>query len=122
MKAPITEIAKVCHEANRAFCQTMGDDSQPTWEDAPEWQKTSAQNGVQFHLDQLQDGKEPEPSASHNNWMAEKEAAGWTYGEEKNPDKKEHPCMMPYDMLPVQQRQKDYIFGAIVKAYFDCRA
>ena len=28
------EIARVCHEVNRAYCQAIGDNSQPTWEDA----------------------------------------------------------------------------------------
>ena len=35
-------IAKVAHETNRSFCQTLGDWSQPTWENAPDWQKESA--------------------------------------------------------------------------------
>ncbi len=32
-------IAKVCHEANRAYCQTIGDNSQLAWEQAEEWQQ-----------------------------------------------------------------------------------
>jgi hypothetical protein len=31
-----TDIAKVCHETNRAYCETLGDNSQPPWEEAPE--------------------------------------------------------------------------------------
>jgi hypothetical protein len=31
----IEEIAKVAHEVNRAYCQALGDFSQPKWEDAP---------------------------------------------------------------------------------------
>jgi hypothetical protein len=38
----IDQVARVCHEANRAYCQTLGDNSQPAWDDAPEWQKDSA--------------------------------------------------------------------------------
>jgi len=41
-------IAVVCHEANRAYCSRIGDDSQPPWCDAPEWQKMSAITGVTF--------------------------------------------------------------------------
>lgn len=47
----INDVAKLCHEANRALCETQGDISQPKWEDAPEWQVNSAIKGVQFHLD-----------------------------------------------------------------------
>jgi len=112
-------IAKVCHEANRAFCQTLGDYSQPKWEDSPEWQKTSAINGVQFHLTHLAAGKKPKASASHDNWMKEKTENGWVYGPVKSPEKKEHPCCVPYEELPFEQRMKDYIFSAIVQAFFE---
>lgn len=105
-------IARVCHEANRAYCLTIGDDSQPAWEDAPEWQRDSAINGVGFHLYNPGAGA----AASHESWLAEKAAAGWSYGPVKDAEKKEHPCFVPYDELPVEQRRKDFLFGAIVGA------
>lgn len=43
-------IAKICHEANRAYCQALGDNSQVPWGEAPDWQKQSAVKGVEFHL------------------------------------------------------------------------
>ena len=55
-------IAEVCHEANRAYCRTLGDFSQPAWVDAPEWQRNSAINGVNFHVD----NPGSLPSASHD--------------------------------------------------------
>lgn len=58
------------------------------------------------------------PSASHDSWLKEKREQGWKYGPVKDADKKEHPCFVPYDELPVEQRTKDYIFSAIVKAFF----
>jgi RyR domain len=117
----VPQIAEVCHGANRAYCQSIGDNSQPEWNEAPEWQKQSAITGVNFHLAVLNTGNEPPASASHESWLAEKERDGWKYGPTKNPETKEHPCFVPYDQLPVEQRLKDYIFGAIVKAYFDCK-
>lgn len=115
----IEQIAQVCHEANRAYCQSIGDSSQPAWADAPLWQKDSAINGVKFHLTNLANGERPDPSASHESWLTEKRAAGWKYGPVKNPETKEHPCFMPYDGLPLDQRLKDYIFSAIVEAFFN---
>ena len=116
MKEQIENTAKVCHEAKRAYCQTVGDNSQPSWEDAPQWQKDSAIQGVKFHISHLSTGTEPSPSASHDSWLEEKRAAGWKYGAVKNPAAKEHPCFVPYNELPLEQRLKDYIFAAIVKA------
>lgn len=74
-------IAKVCHEANRAYCESIGDTSQPVWETAPQWQKDSAVNGVQFHID----NPNAKPEDSHNSWLKQKEEEGWKYGEVKNP-------------------------------------
>jgi len=108
----VEHIAQVCHEVNRAYCEALGDTSQPAWEDAPDWQKGSAMNGVRMHLQHPNAG----PDDSHKAWLAQKEAEGWKYGPEKRPDVKEHPCMVPYEELPAEQRAKDYIFRAIVHA------
>lgn len=105
-------IARVAHEANRAYCTVLGDASQLPWESAPDWQQQSAINGVNFHL--ANPGSLP--SASHENWLKEKLEQGWTYGPVKDPDKKIHPCIMPYDGLPLVQQIKDALFIAIVHA------
>lgn len=100
------DVSQVAHEINKAYCESIGDKSQPSWEDAPEWQKSSAVNGVKFHLD----NPDASPSASHDSWLKQKEEEGWKYGPVKNAETKEHPCYVPYDQLPVEQRSKDYIF------------
>ena len=104
-------IAKVCHEVNRAYCQAMGDDSQPAWEDAPEWQRSSASLGVVLHTE-----NNVGPEASHASWMAQKVAEGWVYGEVKDSDAKTHHCIVPFDQLPKEQQAKDFIFRAVVHA------
>ena len=108
----ILAIAMLCHAANRAYCEALGDHSQVAWADAPDWQQKSAIEGVNFVLQ----NPDAPPSASHESWLAVKEADGWKYGAVKDADKKEHPCFVPYDQLPVEQRAKDYIFRAIVLA------
>lgn len=100
------KIAKVAHELNKSYCEAIGDNSQPSWNDAPEWQKNSAINGVKFHLE----NPDATPEQSHESWLKQKEAEGWKYGEVKNPETKEHPCFRPYNELPVEQRVKDYLF------------
>jgi hypothetical protein len=112
MNIPLEEtIAKVCHEANRAYCAAIGDLSQVPWEGAAAWQRESAVNGVRF----IRDNPGAPPSASHDSWLAEKKAAGWRYGEVKDPEAKTHPAFLPYDQLPTEQKAKDYIFGAIAR-------
>lgn len=104
-------IARVCHEINRAYCEAIGDTSQPKWEDAPDWQKSSAMNGVDFTIANPQ----ATPADSHKSWLAEKEREGWRYGPVKDPTTKEHPCFVPYEELPIEQRVKDHLFQAVVR-------
>ena len=106
----IEACARAAHETNRAYCIAIGDTSQPSWDDAPDWQKSSARNGVTGALA----GNTPEQS--HEGWLAEKRTAGWTYGPRKDPEKREHPCFVPYDELPPEQRVKDALFLAVVRA------
>ncbi len=103
-------IARFCHEVNRAYCEAIGDPTQVSWEEAEQWQRDSAVNGVTAVLS----NPTGTPADSHANWLAHKEADGWTYGPVKDPAKKEHPCMVPYDQLPKEQRVKDYLFRAVV--------
>ena len=39
-------------------------------------------------------------------------------GPVKDADRKEHPCFVPYDELPADQKAKDYMFCGIVEAFF----
>lgn len=104
------QIARVVHEANRAYCESIGDFSQKPFDQAEEWQRESAVKGVIA----VQDGTASTPEQQHQSWLDEKERTGWTYGEIKNAETKKHPCMVPYDQLPVEQQMKDHLFRAIV--------
>lgn len=106
------QIAKVCHEANRAYCEVIGDYSQESYEDAPQWQKNSALLGVELHIANPNAGAE----ASHKSWRRQKHAEGWKYGPVKDPSTKEHPCMVDFDELPTEQQLKDYLFRNVVHA------
>ena len=108
----IEEIAWVAHETNRTYCRSLGDFSQLKWNHAPDWQRKSAINGVQFHIDNPDAGC----SGSHENWLKEKYADGWKYGSVKDVEKKEHPCCVPYENLPLEQKVKDALFVGVVLA------
>lgn len=103
-------IAKVCHNANKAYCEGIGDNSQKSWEDAEQWQRDSAIKGVEYRIN----NSSAPASAQHDAWMADKVNDGWVYGEVKDADKKTHPCIVPYDQLPIEQRKKDALFQAVV--------
>jgi hypothetical protein len=104
------KIAKVCHEVNKAYCDSIGDHSQKSWEEAEQWQRDSAIKGVEYALA----NPDATPESQHEAWSTDKIADGWVYGPEKNPEKKEHHCLVPYNQLPEKQRSKDYLFRAVV--------
>jgi hypothetical protein len=105
-------IARVAHEANRAYCASIGDLSQPTWDSAPAWQRDSAVAGVKRALAY----PSSTPEESHQAWLDLKRKEGWRFGEAKDPTKKQHPCMVLYADLPEEQQRKDALFLAVVRA------
>ena len=107
----VDKIARVAHQVNRAYCQSIGDMSVPEWEDAPDWQRQSVRVGVLA----LIDDPSMTPRDSHDSWLATKLADGWVYGPVKDPELKQNPCMMPYDELPAFQKTKDHLFLAVVR-------
>lgn len=106
----IEKIAKACHEANRTYCVCIGDRSQKPWEEAAENIKASAKAGVLNHL--MNPGMTPEQS--HKAWSDFKIKDGWVYGEVKSEEHKTHPCLVPYETLPLEQQIKDHLFARMV--------
>lgn len=55
------------------------------------------------------------PEEAHDNWMKKYLEMGWTYGPVRDPEKKTHPDLVPYDELPKLEKDKDEIFLLIVE-------
>lgn len=106
------DIARIAHEVNRAYCKSIGDDSVHEWDLMGIEHKVCLTKGVYFHI---LHSDIVTPSLSHETWLKEKDADGWIYGEIKDIEKKEHPCMVNYDQLSLEQRTKSYLFGEVVK-------
>ena len=108
----VEDIAKICHETNRAYREVIGETTSPRWEDAPVWLREATVEGVKFIL------QNPGASAerTHENWLHRKEKDGWKYGIVSNAAKKEHPSILPYSMLSENDKRKDALFIAVVHA------
>ena len=105
----VIDIARLCHSVNKAYCEAIGDNSQQPWDNSPGELRDSAIEGVIMHLKD-----NVTPAESHEAWRKYKEKNGWKYGPRKSFELKEHPNMVEYEQLPVEQMVKDYLYKAIV--------
>jgi hypothetical protein len=108
--------ARAAHEANRAYRVAIGED-----DNAPPWSELGWTDGPSA-IARLCTAAEQVllqgfgPAQSHDAWLACKRADGWHYGRVKHTARKEHPCLVPYAALPQEQKGKDELFVAVVKA------
>jgi ryanodine receptor 2 len=63
---------------------------------------------------------------SHDVWAVGRIAEGWTYGVKRDDEKKQHPCLVPYEELPENEKEYDRATAmetlkAIVNLGFDIR-
>ena len=43
----------------------------------------------------------------HQVWAQQRIAEGWKYGAKRDDERKEHPCLIPYEILPENEKQYD---------------
>lgn len=110
MRVTVQDIARMCHQLNKAYCLAICDNSQVDWDQAPSAIRASVIHGVELHL------KNPgtTPEESHKEWVRYKLSEGWVWGPNKDLQKKEHPNIVPYDKLPERERFKDVLFKTVV--------
>ncbi len=46
---------------------------------------------------------------THENWAKQRISEGWTYAEKRDDKAKTHPCLIPYEDLPEQEKEYDRI-------------
>lgn len=56
----------------------------------------------------------PTPEEAHDSWMDAYIKMGWKYGAMRDPVRRTHPDMVPFDDLPKDERDKDAIFLSFV--------
>lgn len=54
---------------------------------------------------------------THEVWAQNRTQQGWSYGPSRNDERKEHPCLVPYDELPASEQDVDrHTVTAMLKA------
>lgn len=111
----IARIARVVHEAIRAYQVAHGETPTEGWDEAEPWQRQVTIAGVRFRA------AHPTATAQelHEAWASELRSLGWTLGPYKDARAKTHPSLVPFSELPVRERRKDDLFAAIVGALIE---
>ena len=104
-----SRLVLAIHEANKEIQQQTGEYTPQLSEHLTK----SILDGVYFVLD----NPNCTPEQQHNNWVHFKRADGWKYGPEKDFERKEHPCLVPYSELPDVQQRKDSVFRQTLDAF-----
>lgn len=105
-------VARVIHEAIRAWSAAHGQSVMPEWAAAPQWMKDSTFASIKFVLDH----PDADAGAQHVQWMEQRRAQGWTYGPQRDETLKTHPMLVPFSELPIMEQKKDDLVTAIVHA------
>lgn len=112
----VADIARICHEANRALQLAQARDHDtgipvsPHWDELSHAEQRPVVEGVGLALH----GATAEQL--HAEWCETKRDDGWTHGDVKDPVGRTHPCLVPYEVLSPEQQLKDALFRAIVNA------
>lgn len=105
-------IARVAYAANVEYSSRVDNFAHKPWDEIDEALRETTRQGVRFRLE----NPSATPESMHENWLKEKKAAGYVYGERKDDVAKTHPDCVPYDELPEDQKRKNRLFSAIVDA------
>ena len=121
LQARLEQIALVCHESFRAWCSTLGDTTNPPWQQVEGWRRTFAIDGVRRVLDGAT------AADIHDSWMRyktaegwNKTAKGWTLGGQKAPELKQTPNLVPYDQIHNSDEMKKSALFASVALTLGC--
>lgn len=89
------------------------------WDDSKNYLVTISPNDMKTYTPKpidLSDVKLPEELTelreaiaenAHEVWATERQAQGWTYGPQRDDNKKQTPCMVPYSQLPESEKKFD---------------
>lgn len=108
------EIARVAHEGVCGLRQANGFGDCPPWEETTSEERQHAMQSVIAVIRQ----KSFDSEAIHARYVEEMKANGWTLGEKLDPVAKTSPLLVPFAELPLEQRQEDMVFRAIVLALY----
>ena len=89
------------------------------WQDSKNYMVTASANDAKVYVprpidlsdveltDDLNELREAIAENAHDVWAAERQAQGWTYGPQRDDERKQTPCMVAYSQLPDSEKKFD---------------
>lgn len=106
----LEDIARLVVNTNADYSKALGE-QYTYWDETTTEVKNSIIRGVISAL-----RYNPTPEQNHQNFLDDRIKDGWTYGPEKNVGLKTHPDMVPFELLPTDQKAKNFIFLSLVQS------
>jgi len=105
----LSTVAIIAYEAVRAFAKEHGDNHHRRWGKLSEEHQKSLIEGAMFHFINPQIG----PEAAHLARCKRLMEQGWSFGPEKDEEKKLTPLLVAYSDLPPERQFKYFIFAVV---------
>ena len=109
----LVDIAQECHNKNNELMMMNGEEQNGNWDSLDRHTKFINLKSVIKALEN------PDLTAKdmHDEWMNNKIADGWKYGDVKDPELKTHPLIIDYDLMKDVDKMKDQIFIDVCNKY-----
>lgn len=107
----IVGLGKICHEAIRAFDESMGDFDNLPWQHKSPWYQNVMVECVTFLLKEQRDINQ-----LHVYWCSQMTAHGWVYGLKVDEKTKEHPNLKKFEQISFEEQLKYALLLSIVIA------
>lgn len=109
----LVDIAQECHTKNNELMMMNGEEQNGNWDSLDRHTKFINLKSVIKALEN------PDLTAKdmHDEWMNNKIADGWKFGDVKDPELKTHPLIIDYDLMKDVDKMKDQIFIDVCNKY-----
>jgi len=106
------EIAEVAHNINASFRLVAAEYAQFWRELPPEaWERVDSLRQVKL----LRENPDLSPQQEHEAWMRERIQHGWSWGAERNADRKQNPLLVEWDELPGAYRARSIASFQVIR-------
>ncbi len=107
----VDACARHAHEGHRIYRQLMGDLSHKPWDEIDVVHRQPVYVAVIGIVESDDDAVR-----SHERWVQNLTATGWTKGEKKDGERKTHPNLVPWEDLPNEVQELNKMFVRSVKS------